>query len=288
MSDRYLCKAKDKDDGKWVEGYYLHDDICNKSYIFPRDSYANESDKVGEEGCLHLLAFEVDPSTICQYTGLTDNNGRKVWENDIIKYHFGDTYALIKYGGYQSCFDSRKAEHIGFYADWQGKEDLRKDLGYWINIVDTLVIGNIFDNLELLDERGGTIISGEVHLDNDNGDWLEICKEYLEKFLRRYRMKIDDLIYELLEEPVVQEDDSIVFTSRSIELIHKIAEECNTISTVKKTQHKREEYAKGLSAEEIYIDMLIKIVYAPTSIHMRIAPKMLIPIISQKLKERGI
>lgn len=64
-------------------------------------------------------------------------------------------------------------------------------------------------------------------------------------------MKIDDLIYELLEEPVVQEDDSIVFTSRSIELIHKIA-------------------------------------YAPTSIHMRIAPKMLIPIISQKLKERGI
>lgn len=101
-------------------------------------------------------------------------------------------------------------------------------------------------------------------------------------------MKIDDLIYELLEEPVVQEDDSIVFTSRSIELIHKIAEECNTISTVKKIQHKREEYAKGLSAEEIYIDMLIKIAYAPTSIHMRIAPKMLIPIISQKLKERGI
>ncbi len=101
-------------------------------------------------------------------------------------------------------------------------------------------------------------------------------------------MKIDDLIYELLEEPVVQEDDSIVFTSRSIELIHKIAEECNTISTVKKTQHEREEYAKGLSAEEIYIDMLIKIVDAPTSIHMRLAPKMLIPIISQKLKERGI
>lgn len=101
-------------------------------------------------------------------------------------------------------------------------------------------------------------------------------------------MKIDDLIYELLEEPVVQEDDSIVFTSRSIELIHKIAEECNTIFTVKKTQHEREEYAKGLSVEEIYIDMLIKIVCAPTSIHMRMAPKMLIPIISQKLKERGI
>ena len=100
-------------------------------------------------------------------------------------------------------------------------------------------------------------------------------------------MKIDDLIYELLEEPVVQEDDSIVFTSRSIELIHKIAEECNTISTVKR-HSMREEYAKGLSAEEIYIDMLIKIVDAPTSIHMRIAPKMLIPIISQKLKERGI
>lgn len=151
MSDRYLYKAKTKcivdtynsgkEDGEWVKGYLYCDTgkWVIKQFEYERADY---------------IDYEIDPETICQYTGLTDNSGRKIWENDIIKYHFGDTYALIKYGEYQSCFDSRKAGHIGFYADWQGEEDLRKDLGYWINMIDTLIIGNIFDNPELLE--GGT------------------------------------------------------------------------------------------------------------------------------------
>ena len=46
-----------------------------------------------------------------------------------------------------------------------------------------------------------------------------------------------------------------------------------------------EEYAARLSAEEIYVDMLIKIAVAPTAVHMRMSSRLLIPIIDQKLKE---
>lgn len=103
-------------------------------------------------------------------------------------------------------------------------------------------------------------------------------------------MSIDDMICELLEEPVAQEDNSIVFTSRSMELIHEIAEACNDIPIVQKTKEQAEDYAEGLSAEQIYMDMLVlvKIVEAPTAIHMKMSAKMLIPIISRKLKERGL
>ena len=101
-------------------------------------------------------------------------------------------------------------------------------------------------------------------------------------------MEIDDLICELLDEPVGQEDNSVAFTNRSVELIHEIAEKCSTIPIVEKTKEQAEDYAKELSAEQVYLDMLVKIVEAPTAIHMKMSAKMLIPIISRKLKERGI
>ena len=53
-------------------------------------------------------------------------------------------------------FDSSKTEHVGFYVDWSGKytKRYRKDLGYWTNMVNAEVIGNIFDNPELLESEG--------------------------------------------------------------------------------------------------------------------------------------
>lgn len=99
-------------------------------------------------------------------------------------------------------------------------------------------------------------------------------------------MKIDDLIGDLLDEPSVQDDDSVVFTDKALGLIHEIAEKCKDIPVVKENQRQMEEYAAGLSAEEIYVDMLNKIVEAPTKIHMRMLVRLLIPIISDKLKSR--
>lgn len=86
---------------------------------------------------------------------MKDKNGKLIWENDVVKDLFSDTYAPIRYGSYQNCFDSTKAEHIGFYVDWSGKytKNYRKDLGYFIHMVDAEAIGNIFDNPELLESE---------------------------------------------------------------------------------------------------------------------------------------
>lgn len=138
MKDRYLFKAKTCN-GEWVAGFlHCKDD---KWYI---------SNKAGSP-----FAYEVRPDTICQCTGLKDKNGKLIWENDIVKDLFSDACAQIKYGSYQSCFDSTKTEHVGFYVDWSGKctKRYRKDLGYWINMVNAEVIGNIFDNPELLESE---------------------------------------------------------------------------------------------------------------------------------------
>ena len=138
MKYRHLSKAKTCN-GKWVSGF-LH---CknDKWYI---------SNKAGSP-----FAYEVRPDTICQCTGLKDKNGKLIWENDIVKDLFSDACAQIKYGSYQSCFDSTKTEHVGFYVDWSGKctKRYRKDLGYWINMVNAEVIGNIFDTPELLESE---------------------------------------------------------------------------------------------------------------------------------------
>jgi uncharacterized phage protein (TIGR01671 family) len=135
MEDRYLFKAKTCN-GEWAAGF-LH---CknDKWYI---------SNKAGSP-----FAYEVRPDTICQCTGLRDKNGKLIWENDVIKYHFGNAYAQIRYGAYQSCFDNQKTEHIGFYVDWSESRNYRKDLGYWINMVNAEVVGNVFDNPELIKE----------------------------------------------------------------------------------------------------------------------------------------
>ena len=93
----------------------------------------------------------VDPSTICQCTGLKDKSGNLIWENDIIKYHFGNAYAQIRYGAYQNCFDSQKTEHIGFYVDWSESRNYRKDLGYWVNMVECEVISSAIGHPQYLD-----------------------------------------------------------------------------------------------------------------------------------------
>lgn len=151
MEDRYLYRAKRTDNGEWVEGFYfcmVHDDGRHiHHFIMPLDADLSLGTPIEK------IQVEVDPSTICQCTGLKDKNGKLIWENDIIKYHFGDVYAPIRYGEYQSCFDSTSTGHIGFYVDWRGtkKENMRKDLGYWINMIGAEVVGNMFNNPELLE-----------------------------------------------------------------------------------------------------------------------------------------
>ena len=146
MVDRYLFKAKFDDSDRWVKGELVE---VNDSYLI----IPNHASKVSVCWFSASNIIEVKKDTICQCTGLKDKNGNLIWENDIVKDLFSDVYAQIKYGGYQSCFDSTKVEHIGFYVNWFGRyaKSRRKDLGYWINMVDAEIVGNTFDNPELLE-----------------------------------------------------------------------------------------------------------------------------------------
>lgn len=132
MSREILFKAKQANNGEWVEGYYARYGFTGKEkhYIVP--VYASD-----------LYAFEVDKKTVCQYTGLTDKNGKKIWENDIIK-----TSRYGKDDGKGSNFAgfdifSVRWDDGGFalYSKWR-RFNLRDNNGYE-------VIGNIFDNPEL-------------------------------------------------------------------------------------------------------------------------------------------
>lgn len=125
-----LFKAKTIS-GNWVNGLLANKD--DKWYI---------NNKAGRP-----FAYEVRPETLCQFTGLCDKNGKRIWENDIVN-HNGE-YATVKFGTYCSSFDYG-SYNLGFYVDFPEDTFYRKELGYWRRKVET--VGNVFDNSELLQE----------------------------------------------------------------------------------------------------------------------------------------
>ena len=147
MQDRYLFKAKRIDNGECVKGNLIRSNDAEVGYeaiIIP----TNDSNMYTKGGSIGDLGFEnwhrVNETTICQCTGLKDKNGRVIWENDIGKDEKGNFYKAFwqeKY--YQFSWVCVKSEKLPMGARWS----LNCFRGYEMEI-----IGNIFDNPELLEE----------------------------------------------------------------------------------------------------------------------------------------
>lgn len=143
MEDRYLFKAKRINNGEWVTGSLLtcEDGTCK---------IATSLLEVKTNGPILVCAYDVDRDTICQCTGLKDKNGNLIWENDIVKRNFYLYSSEAKYEEKENCgivkYDKEYARFGYQCSVFAMLSESKKH--------DTIeVVGNIFDNPELLESE---------------------------------------------------------------------------------------------------------------------------------------
>ncbi len=143
MNRETLYRGMRLDNGKWVYGYYV------KLSMWQNDTHLIIGK--GEYGCTYK--FEVDPDTVGEYTGLKDKNGVKIFVGDIIKAHYANAvksdfveYVVFHNGRFSATPDN--AHCWTMLAD--GVRHPRQDNTIYMESCE--VIGNIYDNPELLKE----------------------------------------------------------------------------------------------------------------------------------------
>jgi uncharacterized phage protein (TIGR01671 family) len=117
----HVCPENKHLDGTWVEGYL------------------EDENHINDGKC----EFLIDPETICQYTGLIDKNGKKIWENDILEGHLDDKFPE----------DVTREKVIWHESGWKTEEPGCDNKEY-LDKFDTEnfeIVGNVYDNPELLE-----------------------------------------------------------------------------------------------------------------------------------------
>lgn len=128
-----LFRAKRADNGEWVYGYY----IKTRDYLDNREIHLIVGiDSTSFPANEFIDANEVNPETLGQHTGRTDKNGAKIFEGDVCHFYGGEYYS-----GY-------------WEINYTGKIEIDADsLWYLDNAEFVEVIGNVYDNSELLEEN---------------------------------------------------------------------------------------------------------------------------------------
>lgn len=145
-----LFRGKEVADGKWIEGFYSAEEY---------NPYSGEVEHIPRIQIIgKCVSLGVIPETVGQYTGLTDKNGRKIFEGDIL-----DVSSDVAYGGvavhrlgyfvvefHNGCFMKSALDdpQLSFFDNAK-----RKGLYHFISTDIHKIVGNIHDNPELL--KGG-------------------------------------------------------------------------------------------------------------------------------------
>ncbi len=133
-----LFRAK-KLTGEWVEGYYvMYSTSIAYPYLYPNGEHYIQT-------IPHNIRFDIDPDTLCQYTGLDDKNNVEIYEGDIIRY-------VDEVTGKEKTDEIEYNEtHAAFCRLYKSEMGLQ-----YLFINEAVankceVIGNLFDNPELLE-----------------------------------------------------------------------------------------------------------------------------------------
>lgn len=142
MKREILFRAQRIDNGKWIEGQFYHSQLfidgknCNDVYLIRND--------IDED-------YFIKENTVCQFTSLTDKNGTKAFDKDLIKAPSGRIYAIIWATWIHDEMRNKFLTDIYEFTGWCISKD-------GVNPCDLLdsevisgeIIGNLIDSPELL------------------------------------------------------------------------------------------------------------------------------------------
>ena len=194
MNREILFRGKRTDNGEWVEGYYTelpvgslgatifsNDDeiVCENTASYIIKVFTKQHSNYSSSNPLEVIGceqYEIIPDTVGQYTGLTDKNGKKIFEGDILKQKTTkkfakynnfewECYGIVKFGEYDWRPGMQGYRSMGWYVKPLRNISINPpdyrigNINAGLNQDDILnryypyeVIGNIHDNPELLED----------------------------------------------------------------------------------------------------------------------------------------